>query len=135
MHESGPLVTFLGAGTPLGLRGLHQACILIERRGQRILLDCGMTALVSLARTGVDPSEIDAVIISHLHGDHFGGLPLLLLDALRRARSRPLTIAGPAATRQRVQQALEVFGWTSASIEIATFIHLQPGVSMIVAGC
>jgi ribonuclease BN (tRNA processing enzyme) len=135
MHESGPLVTFLGTGTPLGLQGLHQACILIESRGQRILLDCGMTALTSLARAGVDPSEIDAVIISHLHGDHFGGLPLLLLDALRRTRSRPLTIAGPAATRQRVQQALEVFGWTSAAINAATFVHLQPGVSARIGGC
>ena len=49
----------------------------------------------------MDPRAIDAVLISHLHGDHFGGLPLLLLDATLRPRTRPLVIAGPAATRLR----------------------------------
>jgi len=134
IHGLRTMVKFLGAGTPLGLRGLHQACILVERQRQRILLDCGMTALTSLATAGVDPADIDAVLISHLHGDHFGGVPLLLLDAFLRGRSRPLTIAGPAETRQRVQQALENFGWTSAAIDLGTFIHLQPSVSMKVAG-
>lgn len=129
MRSCGPLVRFLGTGTPLGLRGLHQSCILVETRGHRVLVDCGMTALTSLGRIGIDPAEIDAVVISHLHGDHFGGLPLLLLEATLRARSRPLTIARPAATRRRVEQALELFGWTSARIDAATFVPLVPGVA------
>jgi ribonuclease BN (tRNA processing enzyme) len=135
MRSCGPLVRFLGTGTPIGLRGLHQSCILVETRGHRVLVDCGMTALASLGRIGIDPAEIDAVVISHLHGDHFGGLPLLLLDATLRARSRPLTIAGPAATRRRVEQALELFGWTSAGIDAATFVPLVPGVAAPIAGC
>jgi hypothetical protein len=94
-----------------------------------------MTALTSLGRIGMDPAEIDAVLISHLHGDHFGGLPLLLLDASLRARSRPLTIAGPAATRRRVEEALAIFGWTSAHIDAATFVPLEPGVTVPIAGC
>jgi ribonuclease BN (tRNA processing enzyme) len=133
---SGPLVTFLGTGTPLGLQGLHQSCILIETRDQRLLLDCGMTALTSLGRRGLDPSQIDAIVISHLHGDHFGGVPLLLLDASLRGRPMPLTIAGPADTRRRVQQSLEVHGWRSAfMMEAATFVELVPGVSRRLAGC
>jgi ribonuclease BN (tRNA processing enzyme) len=128
-------VQFLGTGTPIGLRGLHQACILVETQTQNILIDCGMTALASLGRIGLDPAEIDAVIISHLHGDHVGGLPLLLLDATLRGRARPLVIAGPAATRQRVAQALEVFGWTSARLDMATFVGLEPGVTQSIAAC
>ncbi|MBV9327197.1 MAG: MBL fold metallo-hydrolase [Chloroflexi bacterium] len=129
------LVRFLGAGTPIGLRALHQSCILVETRGHRLLLDCGMTALTSLGKIGIDPAEIDGVVISHLHGEHFGGLPLLLLDTTLRPRSRPLTIAGPAATRQRVEQALAIFGWASAPIDAAIFVPLEPGVAVPIAGC
>jgi ribonuclease BN (tRNA processing enzyme) len=94
-----------------------------------------MTALASLARFGVDPADIDAVLISHLHGDHFGGVPLLLLDAALRRRSRPLAIAGPARTREHVEQALETFGWGDAGLDAATFTPLAPGVAVEIAGC
>jgi len=49
-------------------------------------------------------------VLSHLHGDHFGGLPFLLLDAQFLAkRERPLLIAGPPGTRARLDALLEVF--------------------------
>jgi ribonuclease BN (tRNA processing enzyme) len=79
--------------------------------------------VASLGRAGIVPSDVDAIVISHLHGDHFGGLPLILLDATMRAGSRPLTVAGPAATRQRTAQALEVFGWTTARVDISEFLE------------
>ncbi|HEY5726861.1 MAG TPA: MBL fold metallo-hydrolase, partial [Methylomirabilota bacterium] len=49
-----------------------QTCMLLESDGRRWLLDCGATSLVALRRAGVDPATIDAILISHLHGDHFG---------------------------------------------------------------
>jgi ribonuclease BN (tRNA processing enzyme) len=134
MARRAPLVHFLGTGTPLGQRGLHQTCILVQTPGLNLLIDCGMTALTSLGRIGMDSRDIDAVVISHLHGDHFGGLPLLFLDASRRPRARPLTIAGPVATRSRTEQALEVFGWSSVGTDMANFIHLAPGAHCSVAG-
>jgi ribonuclease BN (tRNA processing enzyme) len=126
---------FLGSGTPNGLAGLHQACILVETSSHKLLLDCGMTALASLGRAGVDPSVIDAVIVSHLHGDHFGGLAPLLLDAALRGRDRPLTIAGPSTTRERVEAALAVFGWTSSASDAASYVTLAPGKTTRLAGC
>jgi ribonuclease BN (tRNA processing enzyme) len=135
VYKSGVRLRFLGTGTPIGLAGLHQACILVETDSHKLLLDCGMTALASLGRAGVAPAEIDAVIVSHLHGDHFGGLAPLLLDATMRPQPRPLTIAGPSATRERVQESLKLFGWASASTDVANFVTLEPGSSAAVAGC
>ena len=74
------------------------------------LLDCGATALVAMRRHAVDPASIDAIFLSHLHGDHFAGLPFLLLEQhFIGRRDRPLVIAGPPGTEQRAMAALEVF--------------------------
>jgi ribonuclease BN (tRNA processing enzyme) len=135
VYKSSVRLRFLGTGTPMGLVGLHQACVLVETHGHKLLLDCGMTALASLGRAGIDAAEIDAVIISHLHGDHFGGLAPLLLDATMRTRPRPLSIAGPSATRQRVQELLTLFGWGSANVDATDFIALEPAETTEVAGC
>jgi len=58
----------------------------------------------------LDLNMLDGILLSHLHGDHFGGLPFLLLDAQFLARrERPLLIAGPPGTRARIEAAMEVF--------------------------
>ena len=70
----------------------------------------GRPSLVALKAHKLDPNRIDGIVLSHLHGDHFGGLPFLLLDAQFLARrEKPLLIAGPPGTRARLDQALEVF--------------------------
>ena len=86
-------VQFLGSGGPFASGGRFQSCILIESDQGRYLIDCGMTALVAMARFDIDPGGIDAMLISHLHGDHFGGLPLMILEAMKMEH----TIAAPAA--------------------------------------
>jgi ribonuclease BN (tRNA processing enzyme) len=83
---------------------------MIEASGTVILLDCGASAMVGLKARQVDLNAIDGVILSHLHGDHFGALPFLLLDwQFHLRRDRPLVIAGPPGTRERLDAALEVF--------------------------
>src|SRR5262249_10315084 len=74
----------------------------------RVLLDCGASSLIALRRLGIDPLDLDAVVLTHLHGDHFGGLPFLILDAQFRRRTRPLVVAGPTSVEQRVRDAMEV---------------------------
>lgn len=57
------------------------------------------SSLIALARQGIHHNSLDAIILSHLHGDHCGGVPFLLMDAMLAAkRERPLTIAGPRET-------------------------------------
>ena len=102
-------LTFLGSGDAFGSGGRLQTCMLVEGGGACFLIDCGTTALIGMRRHGVAPNAIDTVLLSHLHGDHFGGLPFLILDAqLISKRTRPLVVAGPPGTRERVLAAMEV---------------------------
>lgn len=102
-------VRVLGCGDAFGSGGRLQTCFFLDAGPDRLLIDCGATAMVAMRRFDVDPAVIDTVILSHLHGDHFGGLPLMLLEAqFVSARTRPLVVAGPPGTRDRLKQALAV---------------------------
>jgi ribonuclease BN (tRNA processing enzyme) len=75
----------------------------------RFLIDCGATSLMALNAGGIDSNLIDGIVISHFHGDHYGGLPFLLLDAnYIKQRSRRLTIMGPPGVADRVGDLLKV---------------------------
>jgi ribonuclease BN (tRNA processing enzyme) len=100
-------LTFLGSGDAFGSGGRLQACIHLAGGAQPMLLDCGATALIALKRAGIDPASIGWVALSHLHGDHFAGLPWLILDGQFAKRARPLVIAGPVGTRERLEQTFE----------------------------
>jgi ribonuclease BN (tRNA processing enzyme) len=103
-------LTVLGSGDAFGSGGRFNTCFMVEAGERRVFLDFGATSLVALRAHGIDANAIDAIILSHLHGDHFGGLPFLLLDAqFLSRRDRPLVIAGPPGSRDRIAAALEVF--------------------------
>ena len=96
-------MVFLGAGDAFSAGGRHQAGYLVTAPAATILLDCGGTTLASLKREGIKTGSIDTVLISHLHGDHFSGLPFLFLEyTYVDPRRRPLRIAGPPGTAERV---------------------------------
>jgi ribonuclease BN (tRNA processing enzyme) len=101
------VVTFVGSGDAFGSGGRFQTCILVEA-ASRFLIDCGASTLVALKRHGVDPSTIDHILVSHLHGDHFGGIPFFVLDAQFAKREAPLLIAGPPGIEARTRDAMEV---------------------------
>jgi ribonuclease BN (tRNA processing enzyme) len=109
-------LTIVGCGDAFGSGGRFNTCFKVDARQATILLDCGASSLVALKAHRIDLDAIDAIVLSHLHGDHFGGLPFLLLDAqLLGRRTRPLVIAGPPGARARLDAALEVFFARSTS--------------------
>jgi ribonuclease BN (tRNA processing enzyme) len=132
-------VTFAGSGDAFGSGGRYQACIHIQRcHGLApVLLDCGATSLSALKRLRLDPGEVEAVFVSHLHGDHFGGLPFLILDGQFSRRTTPLTIAGPPGIAQRLTDTMECLfpGSSSAArrFDIRT-IEIEPGAPTTVGG-
>jgi ribonuclease BN (tRNA processing enzyme) len=109
-------LTVVGSGDAFGSGGRANTCFLVETAATTVALDFGATSLVALRRLGIDPNRIDAVVLSHLHGDHFGGLPFLFLDAqFDSHRDKPLTVIGPVGTAERVKAAQEVFFPRSSS--------------------
>jgi ribonuclease BN (tRNA processing enzyme) len=117
---------FLGSGDAFGSGGRFNTCFLVESRTGAFLIDCGASSLVAIRKAGVDPNRIATVFVSHLHGDHFGGLPFLILDAqFYSRRTAPLTLVGPAGLRDRLTQATEVFfpGSSTAERRFATEIR------------
>lgn len=99
---------FVGCGDAFASGGRFQTSFFLTGGEEPVLVDCGATTLVALKRLGIDPASIGVVALTHLHGDHFGGLPWLVLDGKFTGRSKPLTIAGPEKTEERFRQAFEV---------------------------
>ena len=72
---------------------------------RRVLVDFGYTAEVlanNMEMLGVDPSSIDASVLSHGHLDHYGGFPALSGSADKRGRSLPLYVGGEETFCERV---------------------------------
>ncbi len=110
-------VRFIGSGDSFGNSGRFQTCILVDADDYRFLIDCGATSLVALKQAGVDPGSIDAVLLTHFHGDHCGGVPYLILDGQFTRRERPLVIAGPPRVRDRMTAVFEAALPTSSRTE------------------
>lgn len=98
---------FVGCGDAFGSGGRINTCFHITGEAVNFLIDCGASSLPALKRYGIGCDDIDLVLITHFHGDHFAGLPFLLLDAQFSRRTRPLTIAGPEGIEMRLGQAME----------------------------
>jgi ribonuclease BN (tRNA processing enzyme) len=102
-------VKIVGCGDAFGSGGRTNTCFWLETAKGLLTVDFGASALPTLKAHKLDLNRIDAIVLSHLHGDHFGGLPFLLLDYQFLARrERPLLIAGPPGTRARLEAAMEV---------------------------
>jgi ribonuclease BN (tRNA processing enzyme) len=101
-------ITFVGTGNAFGSGGRFNTCFLLAGEGCRILVDCGASSLVALQRAGIAHEQVDGVVLTHLHGDHFGGLPFLLLDAQHlNRRQRPFFVLGPEGVAARLAAAQE----------------------------
>jgi len=132
------LIQFLGSGDAFGSGGRFNTCFHVTVADGSFLIDCGASSLIAMRKFGVDPNGIRTVFVSHLHGDHFGGLPFLLLDAqFYSRRSVPLTLVGPPGFRVRLTQAMELFfpGSSTAERRFSTdIVEINAGRTTVING-
>src|ERR1700704_3175808 len=98
---------FIGCGDALGSGGRANTCFHVTGSHVNFLIDCGASSLPAMKRLDVVRDGIDLILITHFHGDHFGGLPFFLLDAQFTRRTRPLVIAGPEGIETQLAQVME----------------------------
>jgi ribonuclease BN (tRNA processing enzyme) len=97
-------ITVLGSGDAFGAGGRFHSAYLSEVDGATFLLDCGPSILQAAKQVEWDLAKLDAVLLTHLHGDHFGGVPFLFMEyRYETPRTRPFRIYGPDGTERRVK--------------------------------
>jgi ribonuclease BN (tRNA processing enzyme) len=124
-------VRFVGSGDSFGSGGRFQTCIVVDGPRSRFAIDFGTSSLIALAQQGIEHNSLDAILLTHLHGDHCGGVPFLLIDAMLAARrTRPLTIAGPRDLRARmdgIREALFPGSHAMTPKFPVDWIEMEPG--------
>jgi len=100
----------LGSGDAMGSGGRHFPAFVLTDGRRHLLLDCGPSALPSMKAAGLDPLGVETILISHLHGDHFGGIPSFFLDyQFLSNRDSPLCLIGPPGLKRRCETLIRVF--------------------------
>ncbi len=101
-------LTIVGSGDAFGSGGRLQTCFHVAVGDYELLIDCGATALIGMARLGLDPGRLQAIYITHLHGDHFSGLVWLIMHSdYVLKRTAALVIVGPRGLSGRLKAAGE----------------------------
>ncbi|MGC4118338.1 MAG: MBL fold metallo-hydrolase [Myxococcales bacterium] len=131
-------LTVLGSADTFNAGGRAHASYLVQDAHGAYCVDFGPTSLWALKARGFSPNDLDAVFLTHLHGDHFGGLQQLFIDAVYGSpRRRSLTIGGPVGTAKKVEAwfRLAYGGKTAGKRAYATrYLEWAPGESSRVAG-
>jgi ribonuclease BN (tRNA processing enzyme) len=129
---------FIGSGDAFGSGGRLNTCFHVTGDQVNFLIDCGASSLIGLKREAIRRNDIQFILLTHFHADHFGGLPFFIIDAqLFSKRNQPLTIVGPPGLVQRYEQAME-FSFPGSSKTKQkfdlSFIELKPKEEAQVAG-
>ena len=101
-------LTVIGCGDAFGSGGRLNTCFYIKAASQGLLIDCGASSLPGLKLRGISVEDIDTIVLSHFHGDHYGGVPFLLLDAMSTGRTKKISIVSPPGGKERISALLEL---------------------------
>jgi ribonuclease BN (tRNA processing enzyme) len=128
----------LGCGDAFGSGGRNQSGYLIEESDRLFLLDCGPTSLLAMKKLGFDSGRLDVIFLSHLHGDHFGGLPFFFIEYLyEKDREKPLHVAGPVGTEEKARGLFSLMygkGTKAGDLPATCFHILEPGRQTTIQG-
>lgn len=113
-------ITFLGTSSALPTKNRSHPAITLKAFGEIILLDCGEGTQRQMTLAGISPMKINHIFITHLHGDHFLGLPGLIQSMAFRGREKPLHIYGPRPIGQLMENIVDL-GYYSLNFTINTY--------------
>ena len=99
----------LGCGDAFNSGGRRHTSFLLQIHNFQILIDCGATTGLSFKQTGHFFNEVNCVIITHFHGDHYGGLPFLILEAAKvHKRKDPLLLVSPPGLKNKLYDLMKL---------------------------
>lgn len=103
-------VTILGNNSALSMHDRHQTAQVVTASDQLFLVDCGESTQTQMQRYKIRKSKINHIFISHLHGDHYYGLPGLLNTYTLNNRTEPLHLYATPALKEVLDLLLKVSG-------------------------
>jgi ribonuclease Z len=90
----------LGTASAVPTRHRHLSALAVERKGRVLLFDCGEGTQYRLLHADLSRARVDAIFLTHLHGDHCYGVPGLLSTLALQQRTAPVTLVGPPGVRE-----------------------------------
>jgi ribonuclease Z len=115
----------LGTASALPTRERHLSSVAVDRKGRVLLFDCGEGTQYRLMHAGLNRARVDAVFVTHLHGDHVYGLMGLLATMGQLSRTDPVTVVGPAELEPMVREMPGMQrGWVPYEVE---FVSVEEG--------
>ncbi|MBL8702943.1 MAG: MBL fold metallo-hydrolase [Alphaproteobacteria bacterium] len=129
---------FIGCGDAFGSGGRFNTCFHLVGETVNVLIDCGASSLIAMKRLGIDRNAIRAILVTHFHADHFGGIPFFMLDAqFFSRRTEPLIVAGPRGLPAWYERVMETAfpGSAAATRKFdLSLVELEPGHPVAIAG-
>jgi ribonuclease Z len=118
-------IVFLGTGGTYPSKIRNVTSIAVQLPGEVVMFDCGEGTQRQLMRSSVSFMKIKKIFVSHLHADHFLGIPGLVQSMSLNGREDPLLILGPSGTRRNVESMLDL-GYFKSGFEVVAK-ELAPG--------
>ncbi len=122
-------VTILGNNSALPAFGRHPSAQAVSVYGELLLIDCGEGTQIQMQRYGLRWRSMHHIFISHLHGDHYFGLPGLLNSMSLLGRTAPLHLYAPADLKPIIDSILTV---ADTILSYPLYFHPLPeGVALL----
>lgn len=104
-------LTVLGSGGFMPYPGLNVPGFIVRRRGTSYLLDAGEGSQLRMVEEGLARTDLEAIFISHMHGDHTLGLPGVLIRRGQENSEELLSLLGPEKLEDYVSSTQRTLGF------------------------
>jgi len=123
-------VTILGNNSALPAFGRHPTAQAVTVYGEVLLIDCGEGTQSQMQRYGIRWRNVHHIFISHLHGDHYFGLPGLINSMSLLGRTAPLHLYAPPELEPIIQSILDV---SETILSYQLYFHPLPAEGGLIA--